>query len=108
MAGQQQQQSSDSGMGPFWVIVLMFLVGYVVWREAHQYIVNFVFFINIWEAKLIHLFTGSSLLQSEINVMQNINPISVDWNALAELTRSVGTYFHTVSLAKFLGNIGLI
>lgn len=89
----QQQQSSESGMGPIWVVVIMFLVGYVFWREAHQYVVSIVFFFNIYQAKLMHLVTGSQMLQSEIDVMQNINPANVDWNALVDLTRGVGLYF---------------
>lgn len=93
MAGQQQQQqSSDSGMGPIWIIVLMFFAGYTIWLEGHQYIVRFVFYIDILQAKLIHLLTGSPLLQTEINVMQTIDPNSVSWDDLVMLTRNVGIY----------------
>jgi intracellular multiplication protein IcmP len=92
MAAQQQQSSSDSGMGPVWIIVSLFFIGWLVWRGAHQYIVNVVFFIDIWQAKLVHLFTGSPLLANEINIMQTANPINIDWNEMIRLTRSVGEY----------------
>lgn len=92
MAAQQQQQSSDNGMAPVWIIALMFLVGYVVWKEAHQYIVSFVFFLDIWQAKLIHLVIGGKVLAGEIQIMQTVNPSSVDWQQMMMLTNSIGEY----------------
>ncbi len=92
MAAQQQQSSGDNGMAPVWILVIIFLVGYVIWREAHQYIVNFVFFLNIWQAKLIHLFVGGDMLTNEINIMETVNPTSVNWDQLVLLTNSVGEY----------------
>ncbi len=98
MAAQPQQQSGDNGMAPVWIIVLMFLVGYVVWREAHQYIVSFVFFLNIWQAKLVHLFIGGSVLANEIEIMQTVNPASVDWQQMMLLTNSIGEYIRFPAL----------
>lgn len=92
MAAQPQQQSSDNGMAPVWIIVLMFLVGYVIWREAHQYIVGFVFFLDIWQAKLVHLFIGGNVLANEIEIMQTVNPASVNWQQMMLLTNSIGEY----------------
>lgn len=92
MAAQPQQQSGDNGMAPVWIIVLLFLVGYIVWREAHQYIVGFIFFFDIWQAKLVHLFIGGDVLANEINIMQTIDPRSVDWQQLVMLTNSIGEY----------------
>lgn len=92
MAAQQQQSSSDSGMGPLWIVAIIFFVSWLIWKGAHQHIINVVFFLDIWQAKLINLFTHSPLLASEINVMQTVNPKSVDWDQLVMLTRSVGEY----------------
>ena len=93
MAAQQQQQSgSDNGMAPVWIMVVVFLVGYVIWHEAHQYIVSFVFFLNIWQAKLVQLFIGGEVLGNAIDVMQTVNPVSVNWSELVSLTSVVGEY----------------
>jgi len=103
MAAQQQQQSGDNGMAPVWIIVLLFLVGYIVWREAHQYIVSFIFFFNIWQAKLVNLFIGGNVLANEINIMQTIDPRSVDWQQLMMLTTNVGEYIRYPVLLIFVG-----
>lgn len=92
MAAQQQQSSSDSGMGPLWIVALLFFVGWLIWTGAHEYIIKAVFFLNIWQAKLINLFTNSQLLTTEINLMQTVNPKFVDWDLFFRLTRSVGEY----------------
>ena len=47
MAQQQGQQGTDSGMGPIWVIVGLFVAAFFVWRMAHHYIVTVIFEINI-------------------------------------------------------------
>lgn len=99
MAAQPQQQSGDNGMAPVWIIVLMFLVGYIIWREAHQYIVSFIFFFDIWQAKLVHLFIGSNVLASEIEIMQTVNPASVNWEQLMLLTNNIGEYVRYPVLA---------
>jgi intracellular multiplication protein IcmP len=91
---QQQQQSpgSDSGMGPVWIIVLLFFTGYIIWVTGHQYIVNVVFTINIWQAKLVNLFINNQALASKISIMETINPNSVSWDQLLAMTRSVGDF----------------
>jgi intracellular multiplication protein IcmP len=93
MAAQQgQQSSSDNGMAPVWIVVILFLVTYVIWREAHQYIVRFFFAINIVEAKLVHYFVGGMILEDDLLFMQTVNPEVVDWNELFTRTTSVGEY----------------
>lgn len=93
MAAQQQQQpSGDNSMAPVWIMVIVFLVAYVIWREGHQHIVRLVFFFNILQAKLVHLFMGGTTLSNELNIMQTVNPVSVNWDQLVTLTTLVGEY----------------
>lgn len=99
MAAQQQQPSSDNGMAPVWIMVIVFLVGYVIWHEAHQYLVRFIFFLNIWQAKLIHLVIGSTPLDDAVNIMQTVNPVSVTWDQLVSMTSIVGEYVRYPVLA---------
>ena len=103
MAGSQQQQSSsDSGMGPVWVIVLLFFIGYVLWHEAHTQIVQVIFTLNVWQAKLIYFFTRNDLLAQEIQIMQNMDPGKVEWGQLSLLTRNIGEYLrYPIGLVLF-------
>lgn len=92
MAQQQQQQGGDNSMAPVWITVLVFITAYIVWRTAHQYIVAFVFYLNVLQAKLVSLFVANPNLESNVYLMQTIDPSTVDWNQFIALTRSVGEY----------------
>lgn len=93
MAQQQQSQGgSDNSMAPVWIIILLFITVFIVWKAGHQYIVSFVFTLNIWQAKLVNFFINSQDLAGQINVMQTIDPVSVDWEQLVGITENVGNY----------------
>lgn len=92
MAQQQQAQGSDNGMAPVWIIILLFFTGYVIWVTGHQHIVKFVFFINIWQAKFLNLFLNNPSLSNQINLMQTIDPRTVGWDDLVDMTRGVGDF----------------
>jgi intracellular multiplication protein IcmP len=93
MAQQQQPQgSSDNSMAPVWIIILLFITGYIIWKFAHQHIVHFIFFINIWQGKLINLFINNQGLKDQIYLMQTIDYSTVDWNQLVTMTRDVGDF----------------
>lgn len=93
MAQQQQSQGgSDNSMAPVWIIILLFITVFIVWKTGHQYIVSFVFTLNIWQAKLVNFFINSQDLASQINLMQTIDPVSVDWEQLVGITEDVGNY----------------
>ncbi|VEG90794.1 type IVB secretion system coupling complex protein DotM/IcmP [Legionella spiritensis] len=93
MAQQQQQQSSgDNSMAPIWIMVLLFFAAFFIWKAAHQYIVAFIFKLNIWQGKLIAFFIKDQSLDNSIYLMQTIDPASVDWNKFISLTGAVGDY----------------
>lgn len=109
--GQQAQQSGGSGdnsMAPVWIMVLLFLTLFFIWRTAHQHIVAFVFYLNILQAKLVSLFVSNAQLANDVYLMQTIDPATVDWDQFLTLTRSVGDYIRypvvviLVVLAVFL------
>lgn len=112
MAQQQQQGqgSSDNSMAPVWIIILLFITGFFIWKLGHQYIVHFVFQVNIWQAKLVNLFINNPELSNQINLMQTIPPASVDWNLLVSMTKAVGDFMRypvvlvLIALAIFLYN----
>lgn len=92
MAQQSQQQGSDNGMAPVWIMVLLFITGFLVWKTGHQYIVMFVFQINILQAKLVNLFIHNEQLANLIYLMQTVDPNAVDWDQLVDTTRAVGDF----------------
>ncbi|KTD21068.1 type IVB secretion system coupling complex protein DotM/IcmP [Legionella londiniensis] len=92
MAQQAQQHSGDNSLAPVWITILLLLTAYVIWYVAHAYVVSFIFYLNILQAKLVSFFTGGTQLNQEIYLMQTIDPASVTWNQLIEHTRIVGNY----------------
>ncbi|MFG0172000.1 type IVB secretion system coupling complex protein DotM/IcmP [Legionella pneumophila] len=92
MAQQQQQSGSDNSMAPVWIVILLFITAYFVWALAHQYIVSFVFTINIWQARLVNLFLNNQLLANQIYLMQTLDPNAVNWDQMVTVMRAVGDY----------------
>lgn len=91
--GQQAQQSgSDNSMAVIWIMVLLFITAFIIWKTGHQYIVAFVFQINIWQAKLVNLFVNNQELANQVYLMQTMDPGSVDINQLLAMTRNVGNF----------------
>lgn len=92
MAQQSQGQSGDNSMGPIWFIVLLFFVGWLIWKAGHKYIVSVVFFLNLLQAKVVYFFTGGASLAEDIYLMQTLDPASVKWNQFVYLMGQVGDY----------------
>ncbi len=91
-APQQQQGSGDNSMAPIWIMVLLFFTAFFIWKGLHEYIVAFIFRLNVWQAQLVNYFIADAQLQNNIYLMQTIDPATVDWDQLVELTRGVGNY----------------
>ena len=92
--GQQQSQgqSGDNSLTPIWVMLLLFITVFFIWKTGHKYIVMAVFSLNLIQAEVIHFFTRSSQLADDIYLMQTLNPDSVDWAQLREIMQHVGEY----------------
>lgn len=82
----------DSSMTMLWVIFLLFVVAYFIWRLLKNYIIATIFFINLWQAKLVALFVNSPELQDDIYLMQTLDPTSIEWAQFLQLLSSVGDY----------------
>lgn len=89
---QQQGQQGDNTMAPVWITGMLFAVGYIAWLYAHTYVVTFIFAIDLFQAKLVALCLGSSTLSNEISLMETLDPSTVEWGKLVEITRNVGVY----------------
>ncbi|KGP62554.1 phosphoesterase [Legionella norrlandica] len=103
MAQQQQQAGSDNSMAPVWIIILIFVTAYLIWAMAHQYIVNFVFSINIWQARLVNLFLNNQDLSNQIYLMQTLDPTTVNWSQLVTISRNVGDYIRYPVVCVLVG-----
>ncbi|RUR12249.1 type IVB secretion system coupling complex protein DotM/IcmP [Legionella sp. km772] len=92
MAQQSQGQGGDNSLAPVWITVLVFITAWAIWTLGHQHIVSFVFFLNIWEGKLINLFLNNPLLQEQITLMQTVPTAGVDWSTMVTMTKEIGDY----------------
>lgn len=111
---QQQQQSSDNSMAPVWIMALLIIAGFGIWTAGHIYIVSFIFTLNRWQAELINYLMVDAPLSNQIYLMQTLDPASVTWDQLLDLTRGVGNYMRypvivvLVLLAGFLYKSNII
>lgn len=93
----QQQQSSgggggDQSMTPVWLVVILFVVAFFVWKIFKVYIISSIFYISIWQAKLVSLFINSPELLSDVYLMQTLDPNAIDWNEFLRLIARIGSY----------------
>lgn len=110
-----QQSGSDNSMAPIWIMVLVFITGYMIWKMGHKYIVIFVFQVNILQAKLVNLFVHNEQLSNLIYLMQTVDPNAVDWGQLMATTQEVGDFMRypvvvlllTLAVVLYRSNITL-
>lgn len=85
-----QQQSGDNSLAPLWIIVGLFVLGWLLWSFFHVQIVGFVLTIKVWEAHLIAIFLPSvAPIPAEIKHLQ---PQQVEFSQLLDISRTVGNY----------------
>ena len=86
----QQQQSGDNSLAPLWIILCIFLLGWLLWAFFHTQIVAFVLQIKFWESRLISLVLPSmAALPLSIH---HLIPAEVPFPQLLEVSREVGHY----------------
>ncbi len=85
-----QQQSGDNSLAPLWIIVGLFILGWLLWSFFHTQIVGFSLVIKAWEAHLIAFFLPSvAYLPAEIKQL----PVGqVEFSQLLDVSRLVGEY----------------
>lgn len=86
----QQQQSGDNSLAPLWIIVGLFILGWLLWAFFHTQIVEFALTIKAWEAQLIAFIIPSvAKLSAEI---KHLPPDQVEFSQLLDISREVGVY----------------
>lgn len=86
----QQQQSGDNSLAPLWIILCIFLLGWLLWAFFHTHIVAFVLHIKFWESHLIS-FVLPSMAQLPVNI-NHLIPEQVPFSQLLDVSREVGNY----------------
>lgn len=102
MGQQQQSGGADNSLAPVWITVLSIIALFFIWKMGHEYIVSFVFYLNIMQAKLMNLVVNDVNLTNNIYLMETLDPKSVDWNQLVAITREVGNYIRYPIIGLFL------
>lgn len=85
-----QQQSPDNSLGPLWIVVGLFLLGWLVWSFFHTQIVSFIFAVKGLEARAIGL-----IIPSAKQLFMQIHQLPSDQVTFTELldkSRAVGEY----------------
>lgn len=101
---QQQQQSGggDNSLAPVWITVLIMIACYFIWVKGQRYIVSFVFTVSLVQAKAVLLFYKTRALEDVVYLMQTIDPATVSWNQLMQLSGMVGYYIRYPIIAILL------
>lgn len=106
-AAPQQPNPNDSGLGPLWIIILVFLVALLIWYIAGQHIVWAVLKIRMGEMWLISHFTSSINVFYDAIGQLILSPKHVTFTQLVLISTVVGEYF-AIPAAVLLGLMAII
>lgn len=101
----QQQQGSDTSLGPFWIIIGLFVLAWGVWYFAHEQIASLILQLRFWEGKFIHLFTPQ--VSDQLAVIKNASPGSISFEKLTDISTAIGDYLK-YPVAALLGLLAVI
>lgn len=104
MAQQSPQQSSgDHSMAPMWIMALLLITLFIIWKIAHDYIVSFVFYLNVIQGKFVNVFIHDQALEKVLYLMQTMDPRTVELSQLRDFSAYVGEYVrYPVALAMLI------
>ena len=80
----------SEGTGPIWIIVIMFGLLWLIWTFGKGHIVKVIFYINIFQAKIIGFFTDA--LANDVYKMETVDPLKVTIRQLIGVTEDIGHY----------------
>ncbi len=97
---------SNDGTGPLWLIAIIGGLIWGVWFLAKGYIVKTVFYINIFQAKIIGAFTNS--LDNDVYLMETAAPVKVTFAQMMDYTAHVGEFTRYPVFAILVGCAALL
>jgi intracellular multiplication protein IcmP len=86
----QQQQSADNSLAPLWIVIGLFVLGWLLWAFFHTQIVGFLLAIKGFEARLI-----AAVLPSVAYLPAKIADLpsdQVEFSKLLAISGEVGAY----------------
>jgi intracellular multiplication protein IcmP len=86
----QPQQSGDNSLAPLWIVLCIFLLGWLLWAFFHTQIVAFLLQIKFWESRLIS-FVLPSMAPLPVSI-HDLIPSQVQFPQLLAISREVGNY----------------
>ena len=90
--GGQQGGGADNSLAPLWIGAALTIALMLFWYYKHELIVQFVFFLNIYQAKLINFIWPGDPLSDLIINLQTLAPSMVDFDTMIDYTIQVGMY----------------
>ncbi len=102
------QKPVDNHMGPVWLIIGLFVVGFIIWVWARGPLIRAFCYVKLFELSIISFFTNKAALM-EISVRQiMIAPTEVPFSQIEQMANSVGNYiFIPVMIVLFVLSIVL-
>lgn len=94
--GKQQQPKGggggggDNSLAPFWIIVGLGFLGFLIWHYLHEQIVIIVFKLKLYQAYLIQIFNSN--IDPAIEYIHTANPEIVKFNDIRLLSETIGNY----------------
>lgn len=86
----QQQSQGDNSLGPLWIVIGIFVLGWLIWSFGHAQISMFVLKLRLLELHFISLFTNVNPVATAI---QNTSAADASFDQLADISTQVGNYF---------------
>ena len=91
-----QQGGGDNSLAPIWIFAFLVVASTLLWHFKHEWIVRFVFFFDLMQARLVNILWPTEPLAELIINLQTLDPFSVDFNTLVALTVQVGMYMRYI------------
>jgi len=101
--GGGQPGSPDNAFKPLWVILGIFLIGYIAWFEAHTFIVRVIFALKYGEMEAITLFFKVPSLQAWEEFVASAPDSLITFDTVSALCEVVGQYIRYPFAAILLG-----
>jgi len=88
--GGGQSGSGDNSLGPLWVMVGLFVGGWLIWTAWHAEIIMAYFKLKEWEIALVSFFASG--LEPLSTYLKQVDPSGVTFTQAADVSTIIGEY----------------
>lgn len=86
----QQQSQGDNSLGPLWIVIGLFILGWLTWSFGHTQISSFILKLRLLELQLIGLFTDNAMHIA--TTIKNTSVADVSFEQLSDISEQVGNF----------------